>query len=203
MIYRRHHASASLAAAAATAAHDVAGRRAVGRCVPIVAGDHRDDRRLAGRLYGDSIAAARAQDGAAAVAAGIAAGRAAAQAMLPAARKRWAASGRSGSRVGRSPASGGRRATRTTPQVRATRSPGWPESSRSCSRARRSSGQRDPTRSTSGAYAKEYNEVKRLGEHSAARVPPSREAVARLLQHVPPSGDVQPHVPRDLRRPKG
>ena len=72
---------------------------------------------------------------------------------------------------GEDPASGARRRRLSRA---ATRSPGSRRSSRSCSRARRSSGRRGRTTSTSGAYAKEYNEVKSLGAVGEPAQPPSR-----------------------------
>ena len=58
-----------------------------------------------------------------------------------------AGTGRSGSRAARMPGSGGRPPRRSArrPPARATRTPGWRGSSRSCSRARRSSARRGRT----------------------------------------------------------
>ena len=128
-------ASASQAAAVATAAHDVLVGLGIGPC--------RRCRRSSAigstRLYAAALAGIA--DGQAAVDAGIAAGAAAAAAML-AARATTAATCRSRSRPATTPASGGRR----RPGSSTTRSPGSPGSSRSCSRARRSSGRRGRTR---------------------------------------------------------
>ena len=50
---------------------------------------------------------------------------------------------------------------------------------------------------TSGAYAKEYDEVKSLASNSVRS--PEQEAVDSLLhEHHPPPGVVQPHVPHGL-----
>jgi hypothetical protein len=175
-------ASASHAAAVATAAHDVLvgvveGVPVISPLTPAIIAsivDRLDD------LYADSIAAATVEDGAAAVAAGTAAGGAAAEAML----EERANDGRFGPfRFTSGDDPGEWRPT--TPGVSDPFA--WvarvdPFVLESTSQFRT----KGPHALTSGAYTKEYNEVKELGALDSPRTPEQNALANFYTNNVPP-----------------